>query len=141
MPENDHFAARGESILVVDDEPDVRKLVVAMLTNRGYKVLTAGKGEDAVTIFRKNQPFDLLLADVVSPGMSGPMLADRLVEIQPGLKVLFMTGFDDSHVVQRYVVEKGHALIVKPFTPEQMGRKVREVLDSPKSTAAATEPL
>ena len=81
-----------KSILVVDDEPDVRKLVSAMVTHYGYKALTADSGDHAIAIFKKNQPIDLLLTDVVAPGMSGPMLAEKLTELQPGLKVLFMSG-------------------------------------------------
>src|SRR6267378_209920 len=72
----------------------------------------------------------LLLLDVVSPGLSGPMVADRIAEIQPGLRVLFMSGYDNTNVVQRYVVEKGYALLPKPFTMEQLSRKVREVLEA-----------
>src|SRR5215813_4335308 len=97
----------GETILVVDDEAEVRKLVGAMLTRQGYNVLTAESGELALKTYRKSpQPIDLLLTDVVAPGMSGPMLADQLTDINPKLRVLFMSGYDNTHVVQRYVKEK-----------------------------------
>ena len=128
---------QGITILVVDDEPEVRKLVSAMVTRHGYNVLTADNGEHALTLFRNSKkPIDLLLTDVVAPGMSGPMLADRLVEQQPGLKVLFMSGYDNTQVVQRYVVEKGYALLHKPFNVEELGRKVREVLARPRPASA-----
>ncbi len=118
-----------KTILVVDDEPEVRKLVGAMVTRHGYNVLTADSGDHAITLFRHaTTPIDLLLTDVVAPGMSGPMLADKLVEMQPGLRVLFMSGYDQTQVVQHYVVEKGYALLIKPFTLDQLGRKVEEVL-------------
>ena len=119
-------------ILVVDDEPEVRKLVGAMVSRYGFNVLTADSGDHAITLF-KRQPggIDLLLTDVVAPGMSGPMLADKLTELQPGLKVLFMSGYDNTQVVQHYVVEKGHHLLPKPFTLEELGRKVEEVLGEP----------
>lgn len=123
-------------ILVVDDEPEVRKLVGAMVTHYGYRVLTADSGNHAITLFKKNRPIDLLLTDVVAPGMSGPMLADKLTNLQPGLKVLFMSGYDNTHVVQHYVVEKGHALIPKPFDLETLGAKVQEVLGQTHPVAA-----
>ena len=70
--------------MVVDDEPEVRKLVGAMVTRQGYNALTADSGEHAITLFKKHsEEIDLLLTDVVAPGMSGPMLADRLTELQP----------------------------------------------------------
>jgi two-component system cell cycle sensor histidine kinase/response regulator CckA len=120
------------TILVVDDEPEVRKLVGAMLSREGHAVVISDSGEHALKAFHKaGDPFDLLLADVVSPGMSGPMLADRLVEQQAGLRVLFMSGFDGTQVVQRYVVERGYSLLVKPFTMDQLRQKVREVLGQP----------
>src|SRR6476659_4283577 len=127
-----------KTILVVDDEAEVRKLVGAMVTRHGYNVLTADSGDHAITV-AKNQknPIDLLLTDVVAPGMSGPVLADKLTELQPGLRVLFMSGFDNTQVVQRYVVEKGHALLHKPFTVEELGRKVSELL---KTEPAGVQP-
>jgi two-component system, cell cycle sensor histidine kinase and response regulator CckA len=127
-----------KTILVVDDEPEVRKLVGAMVTRHGYNVLTADSGEHAITL-AKNQktPIDLLLTDVVAPGMSGPMLADKLAEQQPGLRVLFMSGYDNTQVVQKYVVEKGYALMHKPFTVEELGRKVAEILNKPAPARAA----
>jgi CheY-like chemotaxis protein len=115
-------------ILVVDDEPAVRKLVGAMMAHSGYQVLTADSGRHALTLFKKHGPIDLLLTDVVAPGMSGPMLADRLAALQPGLKVLFMSGYDNTHVVQHYVVEKGYSLLTKPFDPETLGARVQEML-------------
>ena len=118
-----------KTILVVDDEPEVRKLVGAMVSRYGFNVLTADSGEHAITVFKKRiDEIDLLLTDVVAPGMSGPVLADKLVELKPGLKILFMSGYDNTQVVQHYVVEKGHALLPKPFTLEELGRKVEQVL-------------
>ena len=127
-----------KTILVVDDEPEIRKLVGAMVQRHGYKVLTADNGDHAITLLKNQKtPVDLLLTDVVAPGMSGPMLADKLVEQQPGLRVLFMTGYPGTHIVQSYIVEKGFALLHKPFTAEQLGRKVAELLAKPKAAPAA----
>lgn len=133
-PNNDATPQSGlKNILIVDDEPEVRKLVGAMLSGYGYRVITADNGDNAIKAFKKAQPpVDLLLTDVVSPGMSGPMVADKLVEMNPELRVLFMSGYDNTQVVQRYVVEKGFALLRKPFTMEQLEAKVREVLSAPR---------
>src|SRR5579872_1811721 len=127
----------GKTVLVLDDEAEVRKLVAAMLNSNGYKVLTADNGVNAIKTYKKSkQPVDLLLLDVVSPGLSGPMVADRIAELQPGVRVLFISGYDNTNVVQRYVVEKGYALLPKPFTMDQLSKKVREVLDSPPPAPA-----
>ncbi|HLH19839.1 MAG TPA: response regulator [Bryobacteraceae bacterium] len=117
------------TILVVDDEPEIRKLVGAMVSQLGYTALTADSGEHAITLYKRHQgPIDLLITDVVAPGMSGPMLADNLTALQPDLKVLYISGYDNTQVVQKYVVEKGHALLTKPFTVEDMKAKVRQLL-------------
>lgn len=122
-----------QTILVVDDEPEIRRLVTAMLTRNGYSVLSADCGENAIRLFRNNPQTDLLLTDVVAPGMSGPMIADEIATLKPDIKVLFMSGFDGTQVVQRYVVEKGYSLLVKPFTMEQLERKVQGLLGEPAS--------
>jgi DNA-binding NtrC family response regulator len=122
-------------ILVVDDEPEVRKLVGAMVTHYGYKALTADSGEHAIAIFKKNRPIDLLLTDVVAPGMSGPLLAQKLTEMQPGLKVLFMSGYDNTNVVKTYVEKQGHALLRKPFDLEALGAKVQDMLATAPAAA------
>src|SRR5580704_9967291 len=119
----------NKTILVVDDEPEIRKLVAAMATRPGYSVITADSGEHAMTIFKNHKgPIELLITDVVQAGMSGPMLADKMIALQPDLKVLYMSGYDNTLVVQRYVVEKGHALLSKPFTAKEFQAKLRELL-------------
>jgi two-component system, cell cycle sensor histidine kinase and response regulator CckA len=123
-------------VLVVDDEPEIRKLVGAMMAQFGYDALTADSGEHALTVYRNHGgPFDLLIADVIAPGMSGPMLADKLTALQPDLKVLYISGYDHTHVVQKYVVEKGHALLIKPFTVAGLRGKIEQILP------ALVEPL
>src|ERR1700690_2165967 len=106
---------RRQTILVVDDEQDLRSLVANVLTEYGYKVVTASNGTKALTLLSKMEtPPDLLLTDVVMPGMSGPVLADQLLAKFAAARVLFMSGYDERQVVQRYVVEKGFNLIIKP---------------------------
>jgi DNA-binding NtrC family response regulator len=119
---------RQSTILVVDDEPEIRKLVSAMLTRSGYRVLSADTSESAVALFKNNPDTELLLTDVVGPGMSGPVIADEVAALDPAIKVLFMSGYDGTQVVMRYVTEKGYSLIIKPFTMEQLARKVQAVL-------------
>jgi two-component system, cell cycle sensor histidine kinase and response regulator CckA len=123
-------------VLVVDDEPEIRKLVGAMMVQFGYDVLTADSGEHALTVYRNHGgPFELLIADVVAPGMSGPMLAEKLTALQPDLKVLYISGYDHTQVVQKYVVERGHALLIKPFTIATLRDKIEHMLP------ALAEPL
>jgi CheY-like chemotaxis protein len=117
-----------KSILVVDDEPEILKLVSAMLAANGYRVLSAAHGEQALRVFSTNPDIDLLLTDVVAPGMSGPMIADQIAARRPDIKVLFMSGYNGTQVVQRYVVEQGYSLIVKPFTMVQLSDKVSALL-------------
>ncbi len=118
----------SKTILVVDDEPEIRKLVAAMVGQFGHTVLTADSGEHALTLVRKGHPIELLITDVIAPGMSGPMLADKLSALQPDLKVLYISGYDNTHVVRKYVVEKGHLLLPKPFTAEALREKVESLL-------------
>ena len=136
--ESSIMSDQQKTVLVVDDEPEIRKLVAAMLTRNGYRVLSADTGENAVRLFKSHPETDLLLTDVVAPGMSGPMIADEIAALKPGIKVLFMSGFDNTQVVQRYVVEKGYSLLVKPFTMEQLEVKVRAVLQGKTQTNTAT---
>ena len=126
-----------KTILVVDDEPEIRKLVGAMVGQFGYTAITADSGEHALTVYKNQRsPLTLLITDVVQPGMSGPMLADKLTALQPDLKVLYISGYDNTHLVQKYVVEKGHALLAKPFTVEELKDKMRELLPAAATTNA-----
>jgi CheY-like chemotaxis protein len=115
--------------LIVDDEPEVRKLVAAMVTQFGHQAITADSGEHALALFKTHgNHVDLLVTDVVAPGMSGPMLADRLSAVQPDLRVLYISGYDNTHVVQTYVVDRGHELLTKPFTVKELEAKMHDLL-------------
>jgi CheY-like chemotaxis protein len=124
----------GHTVLVVDDEHDVLRLLQSILEEEGYQVVAARGSQAALDAFERlpRRP-DLLLVDVVMPGMSGPMLVDHLLETAPDLKVLFMSGYDDRHVVKRYVVDKGFHLISKPFTVKSLRLAIREVLRDSES--------
>ncbi len=128
------------TILVVDDEADVLRLVESILSEAGYNVVAARSAEIAIKAFEKmEQPPDLLLTDVVMPGMSGPMLVDQILTKQPDLKVLFMSGYDDRQVVQRYVVERGFRLLPKPFSIKSLRLAIQAEFEA--VAAAAAEPL
>ncbi len=135
--------AKRQTVLVVDDEQDLRSLVANVLTEYGYKVVTASSGAKAVALIEKmDSPPDLMLTDVVMPGMSGPMLADQLLAKFSGARVLFMSGFDERQVVQRYVVEKGFTLITKPFQLHNLCAAVKKAIEStPTPTARVVEQI
>jgi CheY-like chemotaxis protein len=118
-------------LLVIDDEKQILEIVEQDLTNQGYRVLTAERGDEAIEIFRKTYPRpDLVLADVVMPGMSGPMVVDKLRELDTHVPVLFMSGFHERQVVQRYVTEEGFRLILKPFSLKDMRLAVKEAIEA-----------
>ena len=125
-------APRGtETVLVVEDQDDVRRLVRDALSRSGYTILDAGDGEAAVTICRDHAgAIDLLLSDVVMPGMTGPVVADRCRDLRPQIKVLFMSGYADTILRGVTSPTTPAAYIQKPFTPAQLATKIREVLDA-----------
>ncbi|MBI5602553.1 MAG: PAS domain S-box protein [Deltaproteobacteria bacterium] len=126
----DEVRGGSETVLVVEDEESVRNLIVMVLERFGYRVLTAGNGQEALEIFEgPENSIDLLLTDVIMPRMGGRELAERLEGLQPDLKVLFMSGYTDNAIVHHGILDKGIAFIQKPFRPEDLARKVREVLE------------
>ena len=124
------------TLLLVEDEPALRTLVVTMLEEEGYLILQAGNGLDAIAVAERHRgDIDLLLTDVVMPRMSGPELAQKLRALRPGLEVLFMSGYNDSRLVHRGVEESKVHLLVKPFSPDELVMKVSE-LTGPESPPA-----
>lgn len=120
-----------ETILLAEDDPTVREFSARVLRDLGYTVLDAGDGKEAILISSKYAGrIHLLVTDVVMPGMSGGDLAGRVVSIRPGTKVLFMSGYTDDTVVRHGVLESEIAFLQKPFAPEALARKVRDVLES-----------
>lgn len=125
----------SESILLVEDSEPLKKLAQKFLEAGGFRVLSAGSGEEAVEVAANHGgTFDLLLTDVVMPGMNGRVLAEQLLPRQPGMRVLYMSGYTDSFIAGHGVLEPGTHLLHKPFTDEVLIRKVREVLDGGKKT-------
>ena len=123
--------AGTEVILVVEDDPSVRELVREVLTPLGYKVLASAGGDDALrTSDSYGGPVDLLLTDVVMPGMNGKQLAEVLRIKRPGIKVLFMSGYAHDALSTQGMLEPGIAMIHKPFRTVTLARQVRQVLDS-----------
>jgi PAS domain S-box-containing protein len=121
----------SEMILLVEDADPLRKLAQVFLESNGFRVLSAPNGEVALELAARHSGiFDLLLTDVVMPGMNGRVLAEQLSLRQPGLKVLFMSGYTDSFIAGHGVLQEGTNLLHKPFTEEILINKVREVLDS-----------
>ena len=122
----------GETVLVVEDQADVRNFVAAALKTYGYHVITAaGAGEALRVCEREPGHIDLVLTDVVMPKSSGRELADRLAALRPEIKVLFMSGYTDNVIAHHGVLEEGVQFIEKPFSPEKLARKVRAVLGPP----------
>jgi PAS domain S-box-containing protein len=124
--------ARGsETILLVEDEGSLRKLAEMFLRDSGYQVLTAADGVQALEMARQHAGrIHLLLTDVVMPGINGRVLAERLIPTQPGMRILYVSGYSDSFIAGHGVLEAGAHLLHKPFTEDSLTRKVRELLDA-----------
>ena len=129
----------SETILLVEDADPLRKLAQTFLEGGGFRVLSAENGEKALELAtRFGGKFDLLLTDVVMPGMNGRVLAEQLFSRQPGMKVLYMSGYTDSFIAGHGVLDPNTHLLHKPFTEEVLIRKVREVLDGGKAPASSS---
>jgi CheY-like chemotaxis protein len=119
-----------ETVLLVEDEADVRRLTAHALALHGYVVLEAGCGDEALRICTTyDGTIHLLVSDVVMPTIGGPELAERLSVLRPEMKRLFMSGYTHGAVLHDGVLEPGTAFLPKPFTPDELARKVRAVLD------------
>jgi signal transduction histidine kinase len=120
-----------ETLLVVEDEPAVRYLARGVLEARGYEVLLASDGQDALQVAHKHQgsPIRLVVTDVIMPLMSGKAMADQLKTTYPDLKVLFTSGYTDDAIAHHGVLERGVEFLAKPYTPATLTSKVREMLD------------
>ena len=119
-----------ETILLVEDETVVRRLVAEILENAGYTVMQAADGPSALELLRRHSgTLDLLVTDVVMPGMSGPEVAQAVTSMRPGTQVLYTSGYTDSAIGHHGVLEPGIAFLQKPFSADELARKVRALLD------------
>jgi len=127
-------ADRSELVMLVEDEELIRNLAEQILIDRGYRVITAANANDALELAGSLQgEIDLLLTDIVMPGLSGLDLAQRLRRRLPRLRVLFMSGYSDSPLLRAGLAAEGAAFLQKPFSAEALERRVRELLDAPSS--------
>jgi CheY-like chemotaxis protein len=128
-PRIDSFPGMGEHILVVEDEASLRTLIARELTELGYRTSTAVDGQNALRMVQQQELYpDLLLTDVIMPGINGTELATRLRREHPDLKVLFMSGYSDELIQSHGVLEPGILFLGKPFRSNDLARKVREAL-------------
>jgi DNA-binding response OmpR family regulator len=119
-----------ETILLTEDEDSVRVVATAALERRGYRVLAAADGESAIAISRAFPGrIDLLISDVVMPGMNGQQLASQLEMMRPGVRVLFVSGYTDDAVLMKGLALNEGTFLQKPFTSLELARRVRVVLD------------
>jgi len=125
-----------ETLLVVEDEPSVRHLARGVLEAQGYEVLSASNGQDALNVARghKGSPIRLVVTDVIMPLMDGKVMAEWLKTTNPGLKILFTSGYTDDVIAHHGVLETGFAFLSKPYTPAILARKVRTMLDNEPGT-------
>jgi PAS domain S-box-containing protein len=128
-PETAPTLGGTETVLVVEDQTDVRDYAAKALESYSYRVLKAESAAEALSICeREGERIDLVLTDVVMPGFSGLELAGRLEKLRPGIRILYMSGYTDNAIIQRGVLDDGAAFITKPFGPERLAAKVRAAL-------------
>ena len=124
----EEYAATGETVLVVEDEPVVRGVIVEMLHDQGYRVLEATDGPSGLRMLRLNDRIDLLVTDVGLPGMNGRQLADQARETRPGLKILFITGYAENVAIAKGFLQPGMEMITKPFDLDNLSQRIREMV-------------
>ncbi len=123
----------GETILMVEDDKSILKLGERMLDTLGYTVLSASTPAEAIKIFKENmEAINLLVTDVVMPGMNGRELSERFQNLSPNLKTLYMSGYTANVIADRGVLEEGVFFIPKPLSKKELSFKVREALDNAK---------
>jgi two-component system cell cycle sensor histidine kinase/response regulator CckA len=126
----------SERVLLVEDEPAVRRLALRTLKDAGYDVLDAADGEEALRVAGAEDRIDVLVTDVVMPRVGGAELAERIRERRPGVKVLLVSGYARGAEPSEEVTGRGYAFLAKPFTPAALARTIRELLDAPAARAA-----
>ena len=124
------YAATGETVLVVEDEPVVRAVILEILAEQGYRTLEAVDGPSGLRILRAGERVDLLVTDVGLPGMNGRQLADQARETRPDLKILFITGYAESAAISKGFLQPGMEMITKPFDLENLSQRIRVMVSS-----------
>jgi PAS domain S-box-containing protein len=124
----DEHVATGETVLVVEDEPVVRGVIIEMLQEQGYRTLQAVDGPSGLRILRLNKRIDLLVTDVGLPGMNGRQLADQARETRPDLKILFITGYAENAAIAKGFLQPGMEMITKPFDLDNLSQRIREMV-------------
>jgi PAS domain S-box-containing protein len=124
----DAYAATGETVLVVEDEPVVRDVIVEMLQEQGYRVLEATDGPSGLRMLRLKERIDLLVTDVGLPGMNGRQLADQARETRPDLKILFITGYAENVAIADGFLQPGMEMITKPFDLDNLSQRIRDMV-------------
>lgn len=119
-----------ETILVVEDDPAVLDLTVASLRELGYEVLQGRNAKEGLNVLAAHQDIALMVTDIVMPDLNGRKLADQALQLMPDLKILFMTGFTKNAVVHNGVLDSGVHFLAKPFTIDELSRKVREAIET-----------
>jgi two-component system cell cycle sensor histidine kinase/response regulator CckA len=123
------YSRGSETILLVEDEEPLRKLCAEFLEQLGYRMLTASNGKEAVALVEGySGKIDLLITDVVMPGLPGPELAEALLALRPDLKVIFISGYAAGSLAPNGILKPGTVLVNKPFTIRALTAKLREVL-------------
>ena len=129
--EKEHAGRGTETILLVEDEIGVRTLASRILRDRGYNVIEAGEGLEALRLAEGySDEIHLIVTDVVMPGMSGSVLVSKLENARPGIKALYISGYTDDAIVRHGIRDSNIAFLEKPFSVYQITTKVREVLKS-----------
>lgn len=126
-------AEQGETVLVIEDEPVVRGLIVEVLSDLGYRVLEAADGQQGLEVLHSDRRIDLLVTDIGLPGLNGRQVADAARVRRPALKVLFMTGYAENAALASGFLEPGMAMITKPFAMEQLAARTREILEGERA--------
>jgi CheY-like chemotaxis protein len=123
------FNSGGETILLVEDDPAVRRMAAEVLRSTGYRVLAAPSGADALRIAAEHDGrLDLLLTDVVMPGITGPELAREFTALFPRVRVLYISGYTDDAIEKHGLRGRAVRVLQKPFTHESLAQSVREIL-------------
>ena len=129
-PAGGQWSKGTETVLLVEDAPMIRRLARQIMVRAGYTVIEVGDANQAMELVEKHPCIDVLLTDLIMPGPSGVELADQLKTTRPGIRVLFMSGYTDNAIVRNGMLGESAAFLQKPFTPEELLRKLRNVIDA-----------